>query len=112
VSDNDIDAEQQLKELDGMNKYLQNVRVPTSKLLSLTNTKSIEFLGDDYLEANRTDAERAYTLQRLREEERILGSDRERDGLNLSNSSSTYEVVEEMYDQMNSFETRLKNKQY
>lgn len=60
------------------------------------------------MERNGKDAEKAYTLHRLREEERILGSEREREGLNLSHSSSTYEVVEEMYDQMNSFEDRLK----
>lgn len=93
-----------------MNKYLQNVRVPTSKYNE--QFKCIEFAGDDYMERHGQDAERAYTLQRLREEERILGDERDRDGINLSNSSSTYEVVEEMYDQMNSFEHRLKQRQH
>jgi hypothetical protein len=75
---------------------------------------------------NGQDPERAYTLQRLRQEERLLGkefytfncfligSDVEvnNDHLNLSNSSSTYELVEEMYDQMSVFDNKMKNRIY
>lgn len=64
--DEPMNAQEQLHMLDGMSKYMQNISVPT------------KFIGDDYMERNGKDAEKAYTLHRLREEERILGSERER----------------------------------
>lgn len=59
---------------------------------------------------NGNDGERAYTLEKLRQEEQLLGGharDNEFDDKG-SRASSTYDLVEEMYENMNDFDQKLK----
>lgn len=68
---------------------------------------------------NGNNGEKAYTLERMRQEERLLeaGYDQDRnrpidEKSNEENGSSTYDLVEEMYENMNSFDRKLKTKKY
>ena len=74
VSDNDSDGvTQQLKELDVRNKYMQHIRVPTSKYFIINI--AIELATDDYLTVNGVSGNHTshgYTLARMRKEERLL----------------------------------------
>ncbi|CDW81046.1 UNKNOWN [Stylonychia lemnae] len=104
ISDNGPESlENQLKELDGMNKYLQNIRVPT------------RFANDEFLTVNGRNGEQAYTLERLRQEERLISMDPPDHIIEeISNSAgaggSTYDLVEEMYENMDQFDQKIKSK--
>lgn len=112
ISDHGPDStEQQLQQLDGMNKYLQNVRVPTSKIYLYLNIFLIGFADDGFISLNGTNADKAYTLERLRHEQKIMDGgyiEEPRDIEGQSNSGSTYELVEEMYENMSSFDRKIK----
>ena len=99
-----------------MNKYMQHIRVPTSNTFILL--MFIELASDDYMVMNGARSghvsDKAYTLARLRKEERGIeaGIDvfaEERDDVDSDNQGSNYEVVEEVYDNMNNFDKKLKH---
>ena len=57
-----------------MNRYLNNVRIPTSNTHNI-HLNSIELAGDDFITRHGRDgktSDQAYTLSRLRKEERLL----------------------------------------
>lgn len=103
---------QQLRELEGMNKYMQHIRVPTSNQNSNLNL-SLELATDDYLSLNGTKSggDKAYTLARLRREERGITETvtEEREELDSDIQGSNYDMVDEVYENMNSFDKRLKS---
>jgi hypothetical protein len=69
------------------------------------------FVHDDFLQSNGRDGEKAYTLERLRQEERLMniGIDPiESMGDGYSQKGSNYDLVEEVYENMNSFDKRMK----
>ena len=103
---------QQLRELEGMNKYMQHIRVPTSNLHSQPNP-CLELATDDYMNVNgrNSGGDKAYTLARLRREERGITEavTEEREELDSDIQGSSYDVVDEVYENMNSFDKRLKS---
>lgn len=62
------------------------------------------------MNANGRDGEKAYTLGRLRAEERLVNMDPPENIAEESSNGggSTYDLVEEMYENMNSFDKKIK----
>jgi len=74
---------------------MQNIRVPT------------RLLGDEFSGSGI----KPYTLQRMREEEHLLNEFGASGDTEIkSERSSNYEVIEEMYEHMNSFDQKMKIK--
>ena len=75
----------------------------------------VELAQDDYLAVNGARSgslsDKAYTLSRLRKEERGIDTNvitEEREDLDNDLQGSNYEIVDEVYENMNSFDKRLK----
>ena len=57
---------------------------------------------------NGNNGERGYTLERLRQEEGKFGEGYVEVHEDKSNKSSSYDVVDEMYENMNTFDQKIK----
>jgi hypothetical protein len=101
-----------------MNRYLNGVRLPTRK--NLKCNLDLGLAGDDYTTQhgfNGTINNQAFTLSRLRREERLLQDDGVKvpDIDELSNEddptqkNKQLELVDEVYDNMNAFDMKLKS---